>query len=122
MRNSEPRERAPRQGWQRAAPSSFCDVRAVRRRFGRRTRWLPEEADEEPLWRMVHDDGDEEDLEEEEARAAAPQRRTRPPLARRAAPPPQPRTHPGRRPAASHRLSFVATRAITTRVVACTCT
>ncbi|KAL1499104.1 hypothetical protein AB1Y20_013617 [Prymnesium parvum] len=34
------------------------------------TRWLPEDGEDEPLWHMEHDDGDEEDLDEEEARAA----------------------------------------------------
>ena len=34
------------------------------------TRWLPVDGDDEALWHMVHDDGDEEDLTESEARKA----------------------------------------------------
>lgn len=31
--------------------------------------WLPPDGEDEALWHMVHDDGDEEDLDEYEAHA-----------------------------------------------------
>ena len=38
--------------------------------LGKIVAWVPEEGEDEALWHMVHDDGDEEDLDEGEMREA----------------------------------------------------
>ena len=70
------RDSPPPEGW--LTSGHRWVGRRVRRFFelegdffdGTVSRWLPADGEDEPLWHMVHDDGDEEDLEEFEMRRA----------------------------------------------------